>query len=424
MNSRERLAFTLAHRQPDRPPVDLGATSATGMAVSTMALFREHLGLKKKTIKAFEPLQMLGEVDEDLHQLVGGDVVGLWSRSTWFGYRNEDFKSWTMPDGQEVLVGRGFEVSRDDAGNILLHPQGDRNAQPSAKMPSSGAFFDLIARQEAYDEDDLDGRRDFADQFALIPDDELQYLETESRRLFHQTDYGIIGQLPGMGLGSLGHIPGPALKRTPGIRAAEDWYMAHSLYPDYIHEIFSLQVEVALKNLERYRQAVGDRIQVIWISGTDFGTQKAEMMSPEMWRRLYKPYYQKVNDWVHQNTSWKTFYHSCGSIVNLIDDFIECGVDVLNPVQCSAAGMDPQTLKNRFGSRIVFWGGGIDTQHTLPFGTPEEVASQAKERIRIFAPGGGFVYTTIHNAVASVPPANLKAFYNAFKSEYGLPLIP
>ena len=149
--------------------------------------------------------------------------------------------------------------------------------------------------------------------------------------------------------------------------------MATALYPDYVKGIFGLQLEIVLKNLELYWQAIGDRIVAIFVSGTDFGSQRGAFISPaESYRDLFKPYHKAINDWVHTHTPWKTFYHSCGSMVALYDDFVDAGVDVVNPVQISAAGMDPRTLKQRWGQKLVFWGGGVDTQHVLPFGTPEE----------------------------------------------------
>ena len=163
---------------------------------------------------------------------------------------------------------------------------------------------------------------------------------------------------------------------------------------------------------------MGDRPQVVVVSTTDFGTQNAEMISPDMFREFYKPYYKKMNDWIHEHTGWKTFYHSCGSIPNLIVDMIECGVDILNPVQCSAKGMDAAFLKEKFGRDVTFWGGGIDTQQVLPFGTPEQVEEQAAERLSIFEKGGGYVFTSIHNIVARVPAENVDAFYRAYKKKY------
>ena len=186
------------------------------------------------------------------------------------------------------------------------------------------------------------------------------------------------------------------------------------MYPDYINAVFDLQTEVMLKNLEIYKQAVGDRIQVIWISGTDFGTQRGPFMSLDSFRDLYKPHYKKINDWVHKNTGWKTFYHTCGCVNDLLDDLWEMGVDCLNPVQFGAMeprGMTPQRLKEEYGDKFTFWGGGVDTQKVLPFGTPEEVRAQVKERVEILNQGGGFIFNPIHNVVSGVPAENLVVMY-------------
>jgi uroporphyrinogen-III decarboxylase len=153
----------------------------------------------------------------------------------------------------------------------------------------------------------------------------------------------------------------------------------------------------------------------VFITGTDFGTQNGPFISPASYRRLYQPFHRRVNDWVHEHTTWKTFCHSCGSIVALLPDLIDAGFDILNPVQCSAAGMDPQTLKDTFGERITFWGGGVDTQKTLPFGTPAEVREEVRQRIEVFGRGGGFVFNTVHNVQANTPAENLVALYEAVR---------
>ena len=423
MNSRQRLIEAINHREPDRPPLDLASSTVTGMAVSTMAALRAALGLDARILTAMDEMQMLGEPDEDLADLIRSDVTGLWGTAGRFGFPLKNYKEWTMPDGLTVRVPGGFTVTCDSDGSVLLYARGDTSYPPCAKMPSNGYFFDLISRQGEIDEDALDARRDFGEQFAVLNEAELRHLEAQSLHLYNDTELGIMGNLPGMSIGSASHIPGASLPVTPGIRRIDDWFMAHCLYPEYVHDLYAMQTEIALKNLELMHEAVGERIQTIWISGTDFGSQSGEMISPDMWREFYKPYYKQVNDWIHANTSWKTFYHTCGSIPKLIPDMIEAGVDILNPVQCSAAGMAARMLKETYGDRIVFWGGGVDTQKTLPFGTPEEVFAQAQERLRIFAPGGGYVFSSIHNIVAKVPPENVIAFYNAYKSMYGLPLL-
>ncbi len=191
--------------------------------------------------------------------------------------------------------------------------------------------------------------------------------------------------------------------------------MAHLLYPDYIKEVYRMQTETVLKNLEIYREAVGERIQIVWLSGTDFGTQNSGFFSKEVFRSLYKPFYQQINDWVHRNTGWKTFYHSCGSVVDYLTDFIEMGVDILNPVQLSAKGMDMHMLKECYGDKLVFWGGGVDTQKTLPFGSPEDIRKEVRERLSVLSENGGYVFNTIHNVVGGTPVDNLIAMFNAFR---------
>jgi uroporphyrinogen-III decarboxylase len=138
-------------------------------------------------------------------------------------------------------------------------------------------------------------------------------------------------------------------------------------------------------------------------------------MSNDSYREFYMPYYKQITGWIHENTNWKTFFHSCGSIIDLMQDFYETGVDILNPVQCSAEGMDPRVLKEKWGTKFTFWGGGVNTQKTLPFGTPEEVYKEVTERLNIFAPGGGFVFNTIHNIQVSTPVANILAVFDAIR---------
>lgn len=160
-------------------------------------------------------------------------------------------------------------------------------------------------------------------------------------------------------------------------------------------------------------QAVGNIVNAILVCGTDFGTQTSSFCSVKTFRELYFPYYEKVNRWIHANTQWKTFKHSCGLVERFIPSFIDAGFDILNPVQCSAVGMDPEHLKSTYGERITFWGGGVDTQRVLPFGTPEEVRKQVLERCRIFSRNGGFVFNTIHNVQARTPVENIVAMLNA-----------
>lgn len=419
MTSRQRIIDAINHRQPDRVPVDLGATGQTGMNASTLYRLRAALGLEEHPIEISEIFQMLGKIDEDMMTYAGADIIGLNNPSNMFGVPDGPLKPFTMPDGTPTLIAQGNEYDIKDDGSVYMYPQGNRSVGPSGHMPANGSFFDNINRAPAFDEDDLTPAEDFKDDFGILNDETARYLEKKSKLLYEGTDYAIIGNLGGAGLGDSAMVPGPHVLAPKGIRSFEDWLMAHMLYPEYIEEVFEMQTQAMLKNLEIYRQAVGDRIQIVWISGTDFGTQNGEFFRLDVFRELYKPYYQRINDWVHKNTPWKTFFHCCGSIVNYLDDFVEMGVDILNPVQLSAKGMDPHMLKEKYGDKLVFWGGGVDTQQTLPFGTPEEVKAQVKERLEILSKGGGYVFAPIHNVVAKTPVENLIAMYEAVKEFNG-----
>ena len=415
MTSRQRILETINHRQPDRVPVDLGSTGQTGMNASTLYRLRKALGLEEHPIEISEIFQLLGKVDPDMMQYAGADVIGLNNPSNMFGVPDGPLKPFRMPDGTPTLIAQGNEYDVAEDGSVYMYPQGNRSVGPSGHMPAGGSFFDNINRAPEFDEDDLTPAEDFKDDFGILDDATARYLEDKSKALYEGTDYAIIGNLGGAGLGDSAMVPGPHVLAPKGIRKFDDWLMAHMLYPEYIQEVFEMQTQTMLKNLEIYRQAVGDRIQIVWISGTDFGTQNGEFFRPEVFRELYKPYYQRINDWVHQNTPWKTFYHCCGSIVNYLDDFVEMGVDILNPVQLSARGMDAHMLKEKYGDKLVFWGGGVDTQQTMPFGTPEQVRQQVKERLDILSKGGGYVFAPIHNVVAKTPVENLIAMYEAVK---------
>ena len=420
MNSRERVICAISHQEPDYPPLDLGACGQTGINASTLYRLRKAYNLQEHPIEICEPLQMLGTVEEDLLKKIGVDVIPLWNRGNLIGLSNRMTKFWNMPDGTPVLMPENFKFDISDKDDILVYPCGDRSAPYSLHMPAGGSFFDIISRFPPVDEDNLTPIEDFKENYTLKSEEDCIHWEKESKRLYEETDFGIVGVSGGMGLGDVAEILGPFIKKPQGIRSIEDWLMAHILYPEYVQAVFEYQTDIALKNLELYRQAVGDRIQVIWLSGTDFGTQCGTMQSREIFLNLYKPYYKKANDWIHNNTSWKILYHSCGAIEPLISDFIDAGVDILNPVQCSATGMDPKYLKETYGDKIVFWGGGVDTQKTLPAGSPEEVRKQVLERLSIFSPGGGFVFAAIHNILAKVPPENLVAMFDAVKTFRGI----
>jgi len=420
MTSRERVKKALNHEAPDKIPLDLGSTPVTGIAASTLSKFRQALGLAARPVKVHEPFQILGRVEDDMQDALGIDVVGIEMRTNFFGYTNENWKPWQTSDGTEVLVGEGFTTTEDEQGDLLIYPAGDTNVQPCAKMPKGGFYFDAIVRQEPIDPENLDPEEWVKQMFTEFTDEDLSHIEQQASHLYQDTERAIIGNFGQGGLGDIALVPGPWVKEPKGIRDQKEWYIAHLLYPEYIKGIFELQTEIALKNLELYRQAVGNKIEAIFISGTDFGTQISPFISPGLYREMYKPLHKKINDWVHTNTSWKTFFHSCGAIEEFLDDFIDAGVDIINPVQCSAAKMDAKVLKEKYGENLVFWGGGIDTQRVLPFGTPEEVGEQVKKRIEILGKGGGFIFSAIHNIQPNTPIENLVALFETSETVKGL----
>ena len=417
MNARQRVETTLNHREPDRVPLDLGASSVTGMHVSVVYALRQALGLDAPgtPVKVIRPYLMLGEVGLDLVEALQIDVVRLSLPSTMFGYRAEGWKEWTTFDGTPVLVPGGFNTDPEPNGDLLQYPLGDRSLPPSGRMPASSWYFDAIIRQDPIDDGSLNVE-DNLEEYGPLSDADLDFYRQESQRLYTTTDRAIMAKFPGTGFGDIAAVPATWLPHPKGIRDVAEWYMSTVTRRDYVYEVFDRQCAIALANLERAYEAVGDRVSVVYLTGTDFGMQTGPFISPGTYRDLYQPFHRRINDWIHSHTSWKTFIHSCGSVVALIEDFIEAGFDILNPVQTSAAGMDPAALKARFGDAIVFWGGGVDTQHTLPFGSPDEVRREVRARIEAFAPGGGFVFNPVHNVQPQTPVENLIAMVEELRA--------
>lgn len=410
MTSREKVRLSLNH-QAGPVAVDFGSSGLTSLHVSCVAALRTHYGLPEHPVKVTEPYQMLGEVEDDLVRALGSDCVGVSSHGTMFGFKNEGWHEWRTPWGQVVSVPAGFDPRQDSNGDVYLFPEGDKSVAPSGHMPASSYFFDAIVRQEPIDEDQLDPA-DNCEEFKLVDAAEIAHWRSEAIRLRGE-DRAVVGGIGGTGFGDIALVPAAFLKHPKGIRDVTEWYVSLIERPDYVHQIFEYQCNIALQNLATYAEIMGDLIDVAVICGTDFGTQNSQFCSSKTFGELYAPYYRRVNDWIHRHTTWKTFKHSCGAIRPFIEQFIDIGFDILNPVQCSATGMDPVQLKADFGDRVVFWGGGVDTQRTLPFGTPEEVRAEVTERLRIFSPGGGFVFNTIHNTQARTPAANIVAMVDA-----------
>jgi hypothetical protein len=415
MTSRERLQATLAHQQPDRVCVDFGSTFVTGIHASAVTrLRRAVLGDESYRVKVTEPYQMLGEVDDELREALGIDVIGLPPRCSIFGTQQSGWKPFTLNDGTEVLVTDDFNVTKDELGNTFMYPQGDTSVPASGHMPSTGYFFDSIVRQEPIDEQHLNPA-DNMEEFQLLSQEDMAYFARMRDWLDERADCGAVLVIPGAGFGDIALVPAPFLKHPKGIRDIEEWYVSTAIRKDYVLEVFEHQCKIAEQNIRTLIDFFGDRIDVAFITGTDFGTQRGPFISNETYRELYKPFHLRVNSLIHENSPWKTFIHSCGSVFNLVTEFIEAGFDILNPVQCSAACMDPVELKKTFGDNIVFWGGGVDTQKTIAFGTPTEVYREVRDRIAVFNKGGGLVFNSVHNIQGNTPTENILALFDAIR---------
>lgn len=416
MTSRERVRAAFEHRQPDKVPVDFGGMCCSMINAIVLKDLRAYYGLEYRPPKINDMSTMTAFVEPDLADCLGCDVQQLYNYGDTYGHINTDWKEWRYR-GETVLIPSNAVVKDDGKGGYFVYPEGDDSLPPSGHMPANGFYFDNLTRTPEFDEDEANPD-DNVEDYTHVTDEQIAYHKKVLARVKGSQRAIQVG--PGyVGLGDANNIPGPNLKNPRGIRSIQEWYMAPLLYPDYVEEVFEKGTDIAIESFKKYWDAFGSDIDILFICGTDFGTQRGPFMSPEVFRDLYMPYYKKMNDWVHEHTTWKTLKHCCGGIFPILPYMIEGGFDAINPVQCSAEGMDPKTLKDTYGKDIVFWGGGVDTQQVLPFGRPEEVRRQVLERLEIFSKDGGYVFNTIHNIQANTPIENIAAMIEAVKEFNG-----
>ncbi len=410
MTSRERVVKALNFEEPDRVPIDLGGTIMTGIMAQALDRLRAYLKLTPRTVKVYEVYQMLGEVEADVVERLEVDVLPVEPLVQFFGLRRDSYKPWTLPEGTPVLVPGQFEVEIDANGDYLMHHEGDFQQPVEGRMPKNGFYFDMAATIEEHPDFKPPSLEELKGQ-DLLGSAELEFLQERAERLRRETDKALhLGCWGKLGLPSVGSIP--------------DFLCLLASDRGYVRDLFAVRTETALANLEQLKSHLGDNIDIVGIDGNDYGSQRAELFSPDWFAELYVPFFRQQNDWIHANTRWKVWEHSCGSIAKIIPLLIEAGLDIINPVQCSATGMEPRQLKERFGDKIAFWGGGVDTQKTLPFGTAQDVEREVEERIRILAPGGGFVFNPIHNIQQGTPPENVVAAYDTAHRVGTYPLSP
>jgi uroporphyrinogen decarboxylase len=393
MNSRERIIAAVRHQPVDRVPVDFGGTRQSGISVWAYIRLRERLGLGNARLpRIFDTYQMLAEIEQDVAERFGADCVGLNRPAVAFGIRNENWKPFTFPVGLCAEVPGGFSPEPDGKGGLVLK----RNGEDIAAMPRTGFYFDRFEKYPGALHPDLSEWR-----APRVDAATMEHYHLEAEALYHNTDKAIVAAF------------GPPYELFNGIGQGgfEEWMMTFASEPEYVEELYTELVDAWIENLRGFHAAVGEHVQIIQIAD-DFGTQNAPFLSVSMFRELLLPAYKRGLDWIHNNTSWKVLLHSDGAIVPLLPSIIEMGVDILNPVQTSATGMDPERLKREFGGKIAFWGGSSDAQGTFAHGTPEEVAAETTRNISALSQGSGFVCAPIHNVQANVSPDNVIALFD------------
>jgi len=403
MNSRERVIAAINHRQPDRVPIDLGGTAASGINVNAYVRLKRLLGMTSNDVQVFDIFGMMARVEQDVLDHFNVDTLLIPSLCPRFNIPIKDWKLWHLHDGTPVQVPVGFQTIEEKDGSLLLMVDG----QAIGRMPRNDTYFLELAET---DMGGLDALTDPPDPdtvtFSPLTDEDLRFRQEIAENLYQATDKALIVDL-------VDNIRW----NTP----IANWLFGMAANPDRTFELHEKKGLNILEKAKQLAQAVGPYASVFAIY-QDYGTQRAELISPETFERLVMPHYRRVFDWIHQNTNWKVLFHSCGSIYRLIPQIVEMGVDILNPIQTNATNMDPRRLKSEFGNRLVFWGGGVETQTTLPSGTPEQVRQQVRERISILGVGGGYVFAPTQDIQADVPPENLVAMYDAVQEYGGYPL--
>ncbi len=402
MNSRERVLKAVNFEEPDRVPIDLGAMRASGISASLYDRLKRRMNIDSPT-KVLDAMQLLAEVEPEVLERLHVDIVCLdVGAARWAEQDAGEGVEKELFDGTRVWFPPGTNITEEEDGSWV---QRGPDGAAYARMPKGGFYFDFIRPT-------MSGHRIDPDAFHPPdsgPDEELAVLERRAKHLYEDTDKAILGWGGSISLMGLSALLSDNI--TQG--ALDEWFYMLVTEKETAHEMMGRYVDASIQCLELYHQAVGDRAVAWGVASDDAGTQRGEVLAPGLFAEMIKPHYKRLCDWMHANTGWKTFLHSCGSVYHYIPEWIEAGVDILNPVQISAANMEPERLKQEFGDKIVFWGGGCDTQSVLPLGTRDEVREHVRHNIEVFSPGGGYIFTQVHNIQKNVPVENVEAMFEA-----------
>lgn len=381
MNSRERLRLTLNHKEPDRVPFDLGATYVTGVHASVYNRWRQALGLAPVQVRIFEMLQQLACLDDDMVDALGVDVRPVTPGGS-------------LTFNLDVREREDYTYFYDEWGIGWQMPR------------QYGLYYDMFDHPLAgdIDEETIDRLK------GPDPCDPNRYvgMREKARQIVEEQQRAVVVTQMTAGMSEI----------AAWTRGYEDFYLDLADNHALVGKLLDKVNHVKLAYWERVLGEVGEYVDVMML-GDDFAGQDRLLMAPGTWRKLIKPRLRELFDLMHAHSDAKLFLHSCGAIRDVIPDLIEIGLDIVNPVQVSAARMDTAELKREFGKDLVFWGGGVDTQRILPHGTPEQVRKEVRRRLDDLMPGGGFVFNTVHNIQPDVPTENLMAMWQTLK-EYGV----
>ena len=409
MTSRERVLAAIAHKTPDRVPLDLGSTPSSGISAIAYNNLKKHLGMTGGHTRIFDVVQQVVQPENELIEKFGVDVIDI---GRVFNEKDTDWYDVTLADGSIAQYPVWFKPEKQANGDYFVF---DKDGTRIARMPVGATFFDqtYFPYEDDYPDsyDGLDEAMSKVLWSALVhsPWDhaaEPNFYETLREKVLklHQSTDKALMITCGCNLFEWGTF----------LRRMDNFLM--DIYADEknVQALVEQLMERHLASLEKVCAAVGDIVDILRF-GDDLGMTTDMFMSREKYQTLFKPYHTKLNEYVHTHSNMKTLLHSCGSLYPIIPDLIEAGYDVLNPVQTSARDMDPATLKREFGKDITFWGGGCDTKSVLNRGTPDEVYDHCRRMIEIFHKDGGFVFNQEHNILPDVPPENILAMYRAVR---------
>lgn len=428
MNSRERVLLSLKHKEPDKVPIDLGGMGSSGIMGIAYNRLKKYLGINDGETRIYHITQQLAEPEKNILKLFEVDCIDLNRTLPPASTSDIEWEPWTLPDGSSAKVPAAFNA----AATVITAPaapksKGKVKLTPDNKggwmlkegnlvrlvMPKGSLYFDDVYHPLESAETRKDVDAFFEGSYdpninwpPILSESDVRSLRDRAKYLYDNTEYAILG-----GFG------GNFFETGQYLRGFRNYLVDLVRRKDLILYINEKLSEYYKKNLKVWLGAVKDYVQVS-LFGDDLGGQGGPIISPKMYREIIQPYEKELYQYVKKNSNLFIFLHSCGSIYSLLPDIVNAGVDIINPVQISAKDMEPKKLKKEFGDELVFWGGGVDTQKILGFGTPEEVTQNVKQNIEAFAPGGGFVFAAVHNIMANVLPENIIATFEAAK-KYG-----